>query len=215
MKNEFYTIDENSVSDLKLVKLSLLKPIEKIMPTHLQYISNTIEETGFLNKPLIIDNKHHIILDGSHRYAYLKRNGYLYAPVISVDYNSEHISVGSNLSHRLSHEKDSTITKTDVVHKALSNKLFSPRTTRHFFPFIKSNKPTKLDSLVKTHSCSIDNLISSDTVEEEIVCNQNYIKEIDNELIYCDEFTKELLITKEYLQNQVNNMKKQISSNPL
>lgn len=207
--------NENVVSSLKLVRLSLLKPIEKVMPTHLQYIKNQIEQIGYINKPLIIDKKNHIILDGSHRYAYLRSHGYTYAPVIMVDYSSEQVQVGSNLIHKFINEKHSTITKKDVINKALNQKLFEPRSTRHFFPFKKDDIPTKLDRLIKSKNSSIKHLISQKTIQEEIVCNQNYIKEIEYELINIDTCIQEQLSTKKYLENQIEYMKQSIEVNPL
>jgi len=215
MKNQINFHVKNAVSPLKLVELSSLRPIEKVMPTHLQYITNLIEQTGYINKPLIIENQNNIILDGSHRYAYLKSFGYKYAPVIIVDYASNQVDVGSNLIHRFINKKDSTISKGDVINKALSNQLFEPRSTRHFFPFKKDDIPTKLEKLFKTNKCCINYLISKTTIEEEIVCNQNYIKEIENELKIIDRHTQEQIQTKTYLQNQISNMKKKIKTNLL
>lgn len=215
MDNNPSSRNENIVSSLKLVRLSLLKPIEKVMPTHLQYIKNQIEQTGYINKPLIIDKKNHIILDGSHRYAYLRSHGYTYAPVIIVDYSSEQVQVGSNLIHRFINEKYSTITKKDVINKALTNKLFEPRITRHFFPFKKDDMPTKLDMLIKTKNSSIKHLMSQKTIQEEISCNQNYIQEIEYELKNIDTDIQEQLTTKKYLENQIEYMKQNIEANPL
>ena len=214
MNNEFTNVLGDAVSKLTLVKLNSLKPIEKVMPTHLQYISSQIEQTQYINKPLIIDKNHHIILDGSHRYAYLKSKGYSYAPVILVDYDSNLIGVGTNLMHRLTNQNNSTITKNDIIKKALNNELFEPRTTRHFFPFKKSDNPIQIDKLIKTQKQCIDYLISNTTIEEEIICNQNYINEIENELKIEHKCTQEQLQTKKYLQNQINNMEKLIL-NPL
>jgi len=211
MKNEFSIDTQNIVSSIQLVKLSSLKPIEKVMPTHLEYISSQIEQTGYINKPLIIDKTNNIILDGSHRYAYLKSQGYLFAPVLVVNYDSSLIDVGSNLIHRYINKKQSTITKDDVIKKALSNELFNPRTTRHFFPFKKSDCPTTLDKLKRGQKSCIRHLLSDITVEEEIIYNKNYIKEIDNELSLINQYTQEQLQTKEYLQNQIKNMQNSIN----
>ena len=184
------------------------------MESSLEYISNQIEQTQYINKPLIIDKKYHIVLDGSHRYAYLKSHGYTYAPVIIVDYESDLIGVGNNLINRLTNQKNSTITKDDVISMALSNNLFNPRTTRHFFPFIKNDNPTKTDTLIKTKKICIKHLVSNTTVHEEIICNQNYINEIDTVLKLEQEYTQEQIQTKKYLQNQIKNMEK-VKLNPL
>ena len=88
-----------------------------------------------MNRPLIIDKKYKIVLDGSHRYALLYSLGYKFAPVIEVDYSNESIFVGNHLHHRFLYDKKKRISKKEVINRALKGKLYNPRTTRHFFPF--------------------------------------------------------------------------------
>ena len=212
MKNQSSFIHENIVSSLKLVKLDCLKPIEKIMPTHLHYIQKLIETSGYINKPLIIEKENNIILDGSHRYAYLKSQGYTYAPVIIVDYSSKFIEVGSNLTHRYQSRDSSSVSKKDVLNRALNKELYEPRTTRHFFPFNKENIPTKIDSLLKTKKCCIKFLTQKISIEEEIICNQNYINEINEELQFNSLHSKEQIRTKQYLQDQIEFMQEKTAT---
>jgi len=212
MKNAHPLTSQNVISNVVLIKLEKLKPIEKIFTTHLQYIQNQIENTKVINKPLIIDNTHHIILDGSHRYAYLKKHGYKFAPVIMVDYNSSLINVGSNLIHRFINSNNSKITKEDVLNYALTNRLFSPRTTRHFFPFTKKNHPIKLDTLIRGNQCNIDYLISEVSTEDEIKNNQNYLQEIENELELIGTYIQEQQSVKQYLKKQIENMQDSLTT---
>lgn len=210
MKRESTLCEQNIVSDIQLIPLNKLKPIEKVFRNHLNHISDQINKDGCINQPLIIDKTDHIILDGSHRYAYLKANGFTLVPVIMVDYSSSLISVGSNLTHRFINTHKTTITKQDVINKALNNELFTPRQTRHFFPFRKEEHPVKLEYLKKSESINIDYLISSDDISKQIKHNSNYIKEIDTELELLNKYVQEQLRVKEYLHNQIINMQKEI-----
>ncbi len=206
MKKESTINLRNIVSKKKLIELKKLKPIEKVFPTHLQYIKEQIEEENQINIPLIIDKTDKIILDGSHRYAYLKQYGYKYAPVIEVDYSSSLISIGSDLIHRFINSNNLIITKNDIIINALNNKLLDPRTTRHFFPFRKENIPTKLEDLQSGNEQDITYLISRTNIKKEILNNQNYIKEIENELQFINRYIKEQESVKNYLEKQIVNM---------
>lgn len=208
MKRENTLLRQNISSPIELIDLDKLKPIEKVFPNHLQYIHNQIEKDGCINKPLIIDKLHHIILDGSHRYAYLKRGGYSLAPVIMVDYESHLISLGSHLIHRIINHASATISKKEVIQKALNSELFEPRSTRHFFPFRKTNHPTLLKHLKKEHKVNIDHLLSDANLQKQIENNVSYIKEIDCELTIINQYIQEQIEVKEYLKNQIENMQK-------
>jgi len=210
MKKEETLHEENIVWPKTLIGLDKLKPIEKVFPHHLEYISLQIQKDGCIDKPLIIDKTHHIILDGSHRYAYLKAKGYTLAPVIMVDYHSDMIQVGSHLVHRFINQNHSTLSKEHIIQNALQKKLFDPRVTRHFFPFRKESIPTPLKELQKKKEVNIDFLLSEVTVQTQIDNNASYIKEIDCELKIINQYIQEQLQVKEYLQNQIHTMKNQV-----
>lgn len=212
MKRENTLLTQNISSTIQLINLDKLKPLEKVFPNHLQYIQNQIENDGCINKPLIIDKLHHIILDGSHRYAYLKSCGYTLAPVIMVDYESDLISLGSHLIHRIINHVSTTLSKKEVIKKALNNELLEPRSTRHFFPFRKENHPTLLRHLKKEQNVNIDYLLSDVNIQKQIESNTSYIKEIDCELKIINQYIQEQIQVKEYLENQIENMQKEIKS---
>ena len=67
----------------EIVPISRLRPLEKVFPEHLKNLETMINNDGFLLKAIIIDKKTGIVLDGSHRYVYLLKNGYKEAPVFN------------------------------------------------------------------------------------------------------------------------------------
>ena len=186
----------------KIILLSKILPLEKVFKKHLDNVSKMILKTNTMNRPLIIDKKYKIVLDGSHRYAFLYNQGYKLAPVIEVDYDNESIFVGNHLHHRFLYDEDKKITKKEVIHRALKNKLYNPRTTRHFFPFRKVDLPTKLNELKKEKEKSIKKLEYGTSLEKEIKFNNKFINEINDELEHIDTYIKEQKDVKKYLLKQ-------------
>ena len=186
----------------KIILISKILPLEKVFKKHLDNVSKMILKTNTMNRPLIIDKKYKIVLDGSHRYAFLYNQGYKLAPVIEVDYDNESIFVGNHLHHRFLYDEDKKITKKEVIHRALKNKLYNPRTTRHFFPFRKVDLPTKLNELKKEKEKSIKKLEYGTSLEKEIKFNNKFINEINDELEHIDTYVKEQKDVKKYLLKQ-------------
>lgn len=198
----------NTQFNLELIEVSKLKPLEKVLPNHLKNIENMILKDGLMLKPIIIDNKFNIVLDGSHRYAFLLKLGYKKAPVIKVDYDDETVFVGNNLKHRYLIDKDLELSKSKIIETALNEKLLNPRTTRHFFPFRKVNFPVRLEKLIPGKKRKIDFLIEKTNIDKEINKNVEYINEIDEELDILSSYVNEQKDIKTYLSYQVNIMKK-------
>lgn len=195
-------------TDLKMevTDIGRLKPLEKVLPSHLANIQTMIEKEGIVRKPLIVDREYGVVLDGSHRYAYLMKEGYRKAPVIFVDYEDESIFVGNHLRHRFVKDENFTISKAEVRERALHEKLYPPRTTRHFFPFRKEDHPVALQELQKGAPRDIGHLIEQIPTEEEIRIDRNYIAEIDEEIRIIEKYLQEQIETKRYLQRQIEMM---------
>lgn len=207
------TDERNTQFNLEIEELSKIKPLEKVLPNHLANIESMILKDGLMFKPLIIDKKYNIVLDGSHRYAFLLKFGYKKAPVIKVDYDDETIFVGNNLKHRYLVDKNLKLSKSKVIEAALNEKLLDARTTRHFFPFRKINFPVELKKLIPGKLNNIDFLIEKTNIQNEIKKNLLYISEIGEELKILGNYIDEQNDIKAYLTNQVNMMKKSNSSN--
>tara|TARA_B100000073_G_scaffold329614_1_gene317358 strand:- start:9763 stop:10728 length:966 start_codon:yes stop_codon:yes gene_type:complete len=196
-----------------ITPIDRLKPLEKVFKYHLKNLSNMILQKGIVQTPIIADEKHGIVLDGSHRYIFFLMNGYKEVPVKFVDYNDEHIRVGSRLIHRYLVENKLEISKKEVLRRGLNSKLFPPRTTRHFFPFRKNERLNiALNSLKKGEDIDVEKFIEDTTIQEEINHNQQYLSEIENEFDELIRYMEEIRQTKNYLKTQIAMMQKKTQS---
>lgn len=193
--------------DYEIVSIDDLLPLEKVFFSHLKNLEEMINNDGFLLKAIIADKKTGTILDGSHRYVYLLKNGYKTAPVHWVDYNNENIRVGTKLRHRFSikPKEDIGISKDECTSRALTGDLFPPRTTRHFFTFRKDDIVLPLDKLKKGDVMDTSHLISKKNINAEIIHNKKYIEEINEEFEIIIEYLSEVLQVKKYLGEQITN----------
>jgi nicotinamide mononucleotide adenylyltransferase len=190
----------------EIVSIDKLKPLEKVFPTHLKNLEAMIDSDGFLLKAIIADVKTGTVLDGSHRYAYLLKKGFKEAPVYWADYDDENIRVGTHLSHRFLIDGSSGITKHACRQRALSGLLFTPRTTRHFFTFRKTDISLPLSSLKIGEPVDISHLVADVGVVDEIQHNEHYIAEIDEEVETIVRYLSEVMETKKYLLDQIDSM---------
>lgn len=187
-----------------------IKAVEQVFPNHLDILKQKIVNDGYIRDSIIIDKDTHIILDGSHRHIVLCELGCKYAPVRMVEYESPDIRLGTNLIHRFLVDKPIEITKNEVISRGLSGDLLPPRTTRHFFPFNKhDNINVSLDRLGRLElgeQSHVDSNIANVLIKDEIKCNKNYLKEIDQEMIVINRYIEEMLQTKQYLTDMVEEM---------
>ena len=196
-----------------ITPIDFLKPLEKVFLNHLKNLSKIILNDGFVKTPIIADKKHGIVLDGSHRYVFFLMNGYKEVPVKFVDYDNEHIRVGSKLIHRHLIEEKMNISKQEVIRRGLAGELFPPRSTRHFFPFRKNNRiDIPLDSLEKGKDIKVANFILETTLQDELDHNKQYLSEIEYEFDELIRYMEEIRQTKNYLKTQVEMMNEQPSS---
>ena len=195
----------------KLVPVEQLKALEYVFPHHLENLTKMIYKGGKIQSPLTVEKKYNIVLDGSHRHVFLCSNGFKYAPVRYVDYFNPHIRVGTHLMHRHYIDGDVGISKEEVIKRGLTGDLFPPRTTRHFFPFRKTEEINiPLAKLGKREPIDMSEHIATVAIEEEIQNNKGYLKEIDDELFELGRYINEVIETKRYLQKQVSEMELEI-----
>lgn len=190
-----------SLYQIKTIKVEELKPIERINRRHFESLEAQILECKVMKEPLIVDSSSMAVLDGSHRYAFCRKYNIKEIPVLLVDYDSELISVGTRLHHRIEIDDDLWLSKEKVRMTAHSGKLFNPRTTRHFFPFRKPRLDIELKSDFKIIT-PIDYLVSSNTSSEELKQNIDYIQEIELELDRIGSYINEQNRVKKWLQKQ-------------
>lgn len=109
---------------LELVKIGELREHEEIDPSRLHEISRLIEADGVLKRPLAVDFRTLVVLDGVHRLNALKQRQCERAPVYLVDFLSDEIVVYST-------DRRTIMSKDDVIKAALSGRKFPPRSTWH------------------------------------------------------------------------------------
>lgn len=202
------SLDKKNIDlQVELIPTSLLKPLERILPMHFRNIEDMINKDGIMKKPIIIDDKNNIVLDGSHRYAFLIKYGYKLAPVIKVDYEDDAIFVGNHLKHRYLKDEEFRISKSEVISRGVNENLFPARTTRHFFPFRKVDMPVELEELEKGEIKDISYIFEKISVDGEIRKDLGYIEEIDEELEVIKSYIEEQNEVKNYLTTQIEKMK--------
>ena len=193
----------------ELVPIEKLRALEMIFPHHLENIVKIIHRDGVMKLPLIVEKDHNIVLDGSHRHVFIAMEGFKYAPVRYVDYNDPHIRVGTHLMHRHIIDGPVNISKEEVIRRGLSGDLFPPRTTRHFFPFRKTETvDVPLTDLGKRKSIDMSKHVADVSLQEEIDHNKKFIKEIEDEIDESIRYLEEVRQTKRYLMTQIEEMEK-------
>ncbi|MBU1622383.1 MAG: hypothetical protein KJ597_02305, partial [Nanoarchaeota archaeon] len=164
---------------------------------------------GVIKAPLLVDRNTGIVLDGSHRYVFFLMHGYKTVPVHFVDYNNENIRVGTHLMHRHLIMGKTNISKSEVVERGLTGNIYSPRTTRHFFPFRKiDDMDLPLSKLEKGSPREVSQFIEDVNVNDEIEHNLGFIAEIEQGIDEVINYMYEARQVKEYLKYQIEQMKK-------
>ncbi len=191
----------------KLVETKKLRALEMVFPHHLKNLTEMINGCGFMSSPLIVSKKHNIVLDGSHRHIFLLQEGYKYAPVFYVDYDSNDVRVGTHLMHRHIIEGKKGISKEIVVSRGTTGNLYAPRTTRHFFPFRKiDDAEIPLTKLMKQKPRDVSKNIYECDIKTELHHNLSYVAEIEEEIDEIIRYLWEIKETKEYIKKQIAKM---------
>ncbi|MEM1586626.1 MAG: ParB N-terminal domain-containing protein [Candidatus Bathyarchaeia archaeon] len=110
---------------IRLVNISDLKSHESTDSVRLKSLKEEIYSDGVLKRPIVIDDKTKIIIDGHHRVEALRLLGCTRIPACCVDYTCDKIGLKSNL-------KNIEITKDKVMEAALNGCLFNPKSTWHY-----------------------------------------------------------------------------------
>lgn len=109
---------------IELIDIKKLKEHEEIIHEHLKCVCAEIKKNKWI-KPILVDKKSYIILDGHHRYNSFKKMGYKKIPVVFVDYFDD------KLIELKAWRKGEKYSKKDVLAMVKSGKKYSAKTTRH------------------------------------------------------------------------------------
>jgi len=119
---------------IKIITIKKLKAHEKTDGINFAKVKKAIRQKGYFTKPIIVDDKNFIILDGHHRTKALLNLGYKKIPALLVDYQNPKIKV-------VGRRKNIKINKRIVIKNALAKKLFPYKTSKHLVP----NRPAKFE----------------------------------------------------------------------
>jgi nicotinamide mononucleotide adenylyltransferase len=205
--NESFSDKQTRICSFEIVSLNFLKPIEKIFSGHFENLESKILEDGEIRQPIIICRDTGAVLDGSHRFAFLMKHGFVEAPVMVVNYADESIFVGNRVCHRFKHTDEKWLTKNKILQVAYSGELLPPRTTRHFFSVPKSPWPVKLNALKRKNSRSIDELLDHAPIKEQIEHNEAYLEEVHEEYEALITYLAEQVQVRVYLRDQIAKMR--------
>lgn len=116
-----------SADDVELVSIDWLKPHEEIRVKNMEQLKMMTLRWGGYTKPLLADADSGAILDGHHRYNVGLALGLRRLPVLLCDYlNDDDVEVEVWPNCGLL-----TLSKQEVLDKALSGELFPPKSSRH------------------------------------------------------------------------------------
>jgi len=119
-----YIVSEKRPWGVALLPLEALRPHENINEEHLRSLMSEIVKDGVLRKPILVDFKTLVILDGHHRVEALRRLGARVIPAFLVDYSSDRIVVST-------WRKGWRVTKKDVLRAGLTGAKMPFKTSRH------------------------------------------------------------------------------------
>lgn len=109
---------------IHFVTLNLLKLHEEVCREHVLKLYHEVVRDKVLIKPLLVEDRYYIVLDGHHRYTVLKMLKAKLVPVFLVDYDSPLIEV-------YSWRNDWNVTKEMVINAGLSKRKLPYKTSKH------------------------------------------------------------------------------------
>ena len=126
-----------------LVDLSQLHGHEQIRATLLEQLTEQIKQDGYLKRPILVADRHFVVLDGHHRLEAVRLLGCNRIPAYLVDYKSDIVNLGTWPEAIVS-----TVTKDEVIRRGLTGDRFPPKTTRHTVTIPLEDRPTDLEDLM-------------------------------------------------------------------
>lgn len=109
-----------------LVELARLRSHEEVQPGLLAKLVDQIRRDGFVRKPVLVESRHYVILDGHHRYEALRELGCRRVPCYLIDYFSDLVQLDTWPGAIVQE-----VTKEDVLRRGMRGDLLPPKTTRH------------------------------------------------------------------------------------
>jgi hypothetical protein len=124
---------------IELVEVSSLRHIEGYSPRRVEWLTKKILREGIWKKPVAIENKHNLVLDGQHRMEVALALGLRKIP--AVKYRYPDVEVWSL------RPKKYTFDWAAVVNRAVNGEIYPYKTVKHRFPFTLPACEYPLDEL--------------------------------------------------------------------
>jgi L-serine kinase (ADP) len=125
----------------ELVPIAELRAHEEIEEEDLPKLVEEIRSRGELQYPIWVAAGTHVILNGHHRVAALRRLGAARAPAWVIDYHSSGVHVDR-------WSPGPPISKEEIERRALEGRLFPPKTTKHQIDLDLGERSTPLAELL-------------------------------------------------------------------
>lgn len=119
---------------IRIISIKKLRVHERINRQNLRKIKQTLIAAGQFTKPIVVDDKYFVILDGHHRTQALKDFGLNKIPAYLVDYYNKKIKLTTR-------RKKIKVSKQDIINRALNRKPYPCKTSKHDIP----GQPIKLN----------------------------------------------------------------------
>jgi len=111
-------------SNIKLISTNEIRQHEGIDLQHMDELAKKMTKDKCYTHPIIIDRATKMILDGHHRFNAIKKLGGKKIPCLVVNYFNQDITVQTYGKGK--------IDKKTIIAMTLGDKLFPPKTTKHY-----------------------------------------------------------------------------------
>lgn len=113
-------------NSMQLILINTIKRHERTLGRRVANLVRAIKKEGCLKRPIIVDKRSLVILDGHHRVEALRQLGATHVPAHLVDYQSAEVRVYLRRKY-LSMD----IIKQAVLYCGTTGRVFPVKTTRH------------------------------------------------------------------------------------
>ncbi len=111
-----------------LVPVQLLREHESTFDRKVREVRTSLRSCGVLRRPIVVDLRTMVVLDGHHRLNAVRSLGLRRIPVLLVDYESEDVEV-------FPRRDEIVVSKSRVIRAAVNGRTYPPKTTRHELSF--------------------------------------------------------------------------------
>jgi choline kinase len=112
--------------NIELINVNLMKTIEAFSEERVKELMQKIQHDEYWSQPVIIEQKHFLVLDGQHRLEAAKRMNIKQIPAIIVNYNNVQV---------WTLRKEEKVSIKRVYERVLKNDIYPYKTVKHKFTF--------------------------------------------------------------------------------